>query len=41
MLERESGHINDRYRLWETVDLEDGMEECVASLVNINSMFQS
>ncbi|RFU78514.1 snf2 family domain-containing [Trichoderma arundinaceum] len=26
MLERESGHINDRYRLWETVVLEDGSE---------------
>ncbi|KAK1765014.1 SNF2 family N-terminal domain-containing protein [Phialemonium atrogriseum] len=27
MLERESGHINDKYRLWKTVTLEDGREE--------------
>ncbi|RYP79133.1 hypothetical protein DL771_000111 [Monosporascus sp. 5C6A] len=27
MLERESGHINDKYRLWKTVILEDGKEE--------------
>lgn len=27
MLERESGHINDKYRLWKTVVLEDGREE--------------
>ncbi|KAI1422037.1 SNF2 family N-terminal domain-containing protein [Xylaria sp. FL1777] len=27
MLERESGHINDEYRLWKTVVLEDGREE--------------
>ncbi|RMZ91158.1 hypothetical protein DV736_g1622, partial [Chaetothyriales sp. CBS 134916] len=27
MLERESGHINSRYRLWETIVLEDGREE--------------
>lgn len=26
MLERETGPINDRYRLWETIDLEDGSE---------------
>jgi hypothetical protein len=27
MLERETGHINDRYRLWETKVLDDGTEE--------------
>ncbi|EHK18064.1 uncharacterized protein TRIVIDRAFT_44486, partial [Trichoderma virens Gv29-8] len=27
MLERESGHINDRYRLWETIELEGGNKE--------------
>ncbi|KAH8889022.1 hypothetical protein GQ53DRAFT_843116 [Thozetella sp. PMI_491] len=27
MLERESGHISERYRLWEKIDLEDGREE--------------
>lgn len=27
MLERESGHINDKYRLWETKILDDGAEE--------------
>lgn len=36
MLERESGHINDRYRLWETVELEDGREECVACQYQFN-----
>lgn len=29
MLERESGHISERYRLWETIVLEDGKEEYV------------
>lgn len=28
MLERESGHVNDRYRLWRRV-VKDGKEECV------------
>ncbi|KAH8123686.1 hypothetical protein FP744_10005786 [Trichoderma asperellum] len=27
MLERESGHINDKYRLWETKVLDDGTEQ--------------
>lgn len=27
MVERESGDINDRYRLWETKTLDDGSEE--------------
>lgn len=34
MLERESGHINDKYRLWKTVTLEDGREECAACKFN-------
>jgi hypothetical protein len=38
MLERESGHINDKYRLWQTIILEDGTEECVSRKFHVISM---
>lgn len=37
-MERESGHINDRYRLWETVVLEDGTEEYATCKFNSMSI---